>query len=211
MDNNKHFEQLAEIRSLMEKSSRFISLSGLSGILAGTYALIGAFIARKHIKNSENYLEFIEGYSSIYRTDLTDYQFFITLGFGVMALSLITGFILTRRRARDVQQKIWDKAAWRMLINMAIPMAAGGLFCAILLHHGYIGMVAPATLLFYGLALLNGSKYTLDTIRHLGIAEIALGLIAAFDIGNGLFYWAAGFGALHILYGARMWWKFERK
>ena len=127
-----------------------------------------------------------------------------------MIVSLLTGILLTMRRAKKNNQTIWDKSAKRMLINLAIPLAAGGMFCAILMYHGYIGMIASSTLLFYGLALINGSKYTLDAIRHLGIAEIILGLICAIDIGNGLFYWAIGFGVLHILYGARMWWKYER-
>ena len=104
-----------------------------------------------------------------------------------------------------------DKSALRMLINLAIPLAAGGAFCTILLYQGYIGMVAPATLIFYGLSLVNGSKYTLDTIRHLGIVEIIIGLVAAIDLGNGLFYWALGFGVMHIVYGTAMWWKYERK
>lgn len=211
MKNENHFEHLAEIRSLMERSSRFISLSGLSGVLAGTYALIGAYIARIHLKNSEYYLDFIQGYHGQYTNpDFDELGFFVVLGLIVMALSLITGLILTRNRARKNNQKMLDKSALRMLINMAIPLGTGGLFCGILLLKGYIGMIAPCTLIFYGLALVNGSKYTLDAIRHLGIAEILIGLLAAFDLGNGLFYWAIGFGILHIVYGARMWWKYER-
>lgn len=211
MEDKSHIEQLAEIRSLMERSSRFISLSGLSGILAGTYALIGAYFARLYITNSERYFDFIEGYSSQYiATSLNEFRVFILLGLAVMALSLSTGLILTMRRAKKTNQTIWDKSAKRMLINMMIPMATGGIFCTILLYHGYIGMVAPCTLIFYGLCLVNGSKYTLDTIRHLGIVEIILGLISAVDLGNGLFYWALGFGVMHIIYGTVMWWKYER-
>ncbi len=212
MKDKNHLDQLAEIRSLMERSTRFISLSGWSGIMAGIYALIGSYIARTHIQNSEEYLSFIDGYSSYYDSanHINELAFFVVLGGAVVTLSIITGVILTVNRAKKNNQTIWDKSAMRMLINMAIPLVAGGVFCAILMYHGYIGMVAPGTLLFYGLALLNGSKYTLDAIRHLGIAEIILGLIASFDIGNGLFYWAVGFGVLHILYGAFMWWKYEK-
>lgn len=212
MEDKSHLEHLAEIRSLMERSSRFISLSGLSGIMAGTYALIGAYIARLYIQNSESYLDFIHGYSTRYvATSWTEFKVFILLGIAVASLSIVTGFLLTMRRAKKNNQKMFDKSALRMLINLAIPLAAGGAFCAILLYQGYIGMVAPATLIFYGLSLVNGSKYTLDTIRHLGIIEIIIGLIAAIDLGNGLFYWALGFGAMHIIYGTAMWWKYERK
>ncbi|MFT7591691.1 MAG: hypothetical protein ACI9UJ_001620 [bacterium] len=212
MEDKSHFEHLAEIRSLMERSSRFLSLSGLSGIMAGTYALIGAYIARMYIKNSETYIEFIEGYSTRYVAhSIAEFKVFILLGLAVVALSVTTGFLLTMRRAKKNNQTIWDKAALRMLVNMAIPLVAGGIFCTIMMYHGYIGMVAPGTLIFYGLSLIHGSKYTLDTIRHLGIIEVIIGLISAFDIGNGLFYWALGFGVLHIIYGTVMWWKYERE
>jgi hypothetical protein len=212
MEENQHIEHLAEIRSLMEKSTRFISLSGLSGIMAGVYALAGAFIARDHIVNSESYQAFVEGYNGHYTDpNHSEIWFFVGLGIAVLILALGTGLILTLKKAKQNNQKLLDKVAVRMGVNMAIPLASGGVFCAVLLYNGYIGLVAPATLIFYGLSLINGSKYTLDAIRHLGLLELALGLIAAFDIGNGLFYWSIGFGVLHIVYGTAMWWKHERK
>ncbi len=45
----QHLQDLTEIRSMMERSSRFISLSGLSGISAGVFALIGAYLAYRRI------------------------------------------------------------------------------------------------------------------------------------------------------------------
>ena len=66
-------------------------------------------------------------------------------------------------------------------------------------------------LIFYGLALINSSKYTFFEIRYLGIAEIVLGLIASVFVSSGLILWAAGFGLLHIIYGIIMYYKYERK
>ena len=123
MEDKSHIEHLAEIRSLMERSSRFISLSGLSGIMAGTYALVGAYIARLYIKNSESYIEFIEGYSTRYvATSWTEFKVFILLGIAVAALSIATGFLLTMRRAKNNNQNMLDKSALRMLIHLAIPL-----------------------------------------------------------------------------------------
>jgi hypothetical protein len=96
------------------------------------------------------------------------------------------------------------------VINLAIPLAVGGIFCAILLYHGIVYLMAPAMLIFYGLALVNGSKYTLTDIRYLGLSEIVLGVFAAFFIGYGLLAWAIGFGVLHIVYGTLMYYKYER-
>ena len=223
-DEQQHLEDLSEIRSLMEKSSRFLSLSGLSGVFAGIYALIGAFLAFDYVGTLKTtmYYSFYGEISShrdylpndnssestIYYSDILLYFFLIA--FGVLFMSLITGFYFTRRKAKRKGLKLWDKIALRMVLNLAIPLIAGGLFCLVLIFHGIIGLVAPATLIFYGLALLNASKYTLNDIRYLGISEIILGLICSFYIGNGLLFWAIGFGVLHILYGAVMYFKYER-
>lgn len=93
---------------------------------------------------------------------------------------------------------------------MAIPLFAGGLFCFAMMLNGSAIMVSSVMLLFYGLALLNSSKYTMTDIRYLSYIEIALGLMAAFVPGYGLFFWALGFGVLHIIYGSIMWFKYDR-
>jgi predicted lysophospholipase L1 biosynthesis ABC-type transport system permease subunit len=42
---NQHLEDIAEIRAMMERSTRFLSLSGLSGVFAGTFGLIASGLA----------------------------------------------------------------------------------------------------------------------------------------------------------------------
>lgn len=197
---NPHEEQLqalSDIRSMMERSSRFISLSGLSGVFAGTFALIGAWAA----------------YHSLQTASYTQGEFytFFFLDAGLVLLaSFATGILLTIRNAKKKGQSIWDATVKRLLINLLIPLAAGGLFCLALLNQGIIEMIAPATLIFYGLALINASKYTLSDVRYLGFAEILLGLIAAFFLHAGLLFWALGFGLLHIVYGIGMYYRYER-
>jgi hypothetical protein len=203
-ESSEHLKNLQQIRSMMEKSSRFISLSGLSGIFAGLYALIGAGIAFWYLN--------MEGRSQYaYLNNKVDfYIFFFTDAAIVIILALTTGIYFTTRQANKKGQSIWDNTSKRLLINMSVPLAAGGIFCLALLYHEVVGLVAPATLIFYGLALLNASKYTLDDVRYLAFCEIALGLIATFCIGYGLFFWIIGFGVLHIVYGTMMYYKYER-
>ncbi len=202
----EHLQALTDIRSMMERSSRCISLSGLSGIFAGIFALIGAYLA---------YME-LGFYDINYRTicdediiELTIYFFEIAIV--VLISSLLVGTLLTVRNSKRKGLKVWDNSAKRLLVNLAIPLVAGGLFCLVLLFHGIIGLVAPVTLIFYGLALINASKYTFNDIRYLGLCEIVLGLLASYFIGYGLLFWAVGFGVLHIIYGALMYFKYERK
>jgi hypothetical protein len=204
-DQKEHLQALSDIRSMMERSSRFISLSGLSGVFAGVFALIGAYMGYDKLR------EFDYSYRTVNNDDIQDtIIYFVTIAAGVLIASVSVGVLLTVRNSRKKGIKIWDSTAKRLLINLMIPLATGGIFCMILLYQGHLWLVAPATLVFYGLSLINASKYTLNDIRYLGVCEIILGLLAAIFIGYGLFFWAAGFGLLHIIYGAAMYFKYER-
>ncbi|MBI5917251.1 MAG: hypothetical protein HY842_17920 [Bacteroidetes bacterium] len=196
----------------MERSSRFISLSGLSGVAAGVCALAGAAMVYLYLglplfsNQRLYYVEVLEqGRWGIHYA-----TFFLLDAAAVFVLALASGIFFTTRKARQKGQKIWDPMAQRMLVNLAIPLLAGGIFCIALYKTGNFGLVAPATLIFYGLALVNGGKYTFDDIRYLGLAEILLGIVGLFKPGYGLELWALGFGVLHILYGIIMFNKYER-
>ncbi len=213
MSHEDQLQQLKEIRSIMERSSRFISLSGLSGVFAGFFALAGAAAFYVYINTKLNY-----GYSDLVRATANDLDAFPTLvyfciadGTIVITLSLLFAIFFTTRKARHVGQKIWDSSAQRMVINLFIPLIAGGLYCLILLQQHRFGLIAPTTLIFYGLGLLNASKYTLDEIRWLGISEIILGLVGCYFIGYGVTLWSIGFGVLHIIYGLVMYVRYESK
>lgn len=208
MTEQQHLDTLSDIKRMMERSSRFISLSGLSGIFAGVAALIGAFLAYNWLH--EYYINWnTSGHFDMEAFDLLRIKL-IVLGFSVMAVALAGGLYFTWRRAKMNNLPVWDVTSRNVFINALIPMAAGGAFIAGLLFNNLETMVAPACLIFYGLALVNASKYTLTDIRYLGIAEIILGILNVFYLRRGLYFWAIGFGIMHILYGAIMWWKYER-
>lgn len=198
----QHLENLSEIRNLMERSSRFISLSGLSGVMAGIIALAGAGIAASRYG--------FDLFSADNWSNPDTMSFILLDGLIVLILSIGGGVYFTTRKAKKKGLSIWDASARRLVVNLALPLVAGGLFCLILMNDKQFHLVAPATLLFYGLALINASKYTLNDIRYLGIIEIILGLIAAIYTSNGLLFWMIGFGAMHIVYGVVMYYKYER-
>ncbi len=213
-ENLEHLEAIQDIRQMMKKSTRFLSLSGLSGVFAGIFALIGAYVA--HIILNQDFGEYVnnirEGdFTSMNNVIFSLYVKFIIIAIAVLAFSIVTAYYFSNRKAKKDGHHLFDHTAIRVLINLAIPLVAGGVFCLALLFHGAIVYIAPAMLLFYGLALINASKYTYDDIRYFGICEVVLGLINAFNLGNGLLYWSLGFGVLHIVYGAAMWYKYERK
>lgn len=206
-NQEEQLSALSDIRKIMDRSSRFISLSGLSGVFAGMIALAGAYLAHGELRNfaGGGY-----GYGVDGQMDLE--ANLLKIGISVLFVALLGGVLLTYRQSRKKHLPIWDKTAKNLLINLAIPLVAGGLFILALLivHPNSYGLVAPSCLLFYGLALINASKYTYTDIRFLGICELILGIIAMFYIGYGLYIWAIGFGVLHIVYGLLMYFKYER-
>lgn len=206
MEHKDHLENLAHIRSLMENSSRFISLSGLSGVAAGIWALLGAatiYIASGY--KLANYHTVPDRWMPI---DFLALE--IIVAASVLILALSTGYFFTARKARKSGDKVWTRAAIKMTINLSIPLFAGGAFCLALMYKGYWELLGPTTLIFYGLALINGGKYTLDDIRKLGFLEILLGLMSMVWIDYTLLFWALGFGVFHILYGVSMYLKYEK-
>jgi len=197
----------------MERSSRFISLSGLSGVAAGIFALIGAAAVYVYFDISpfdDNLVYYADVVAAKERWGIDYLTFFFLDAALVFIFAVAGGIFFTTRKAKQKGQKIWDKLTQKLLLNLLIPLAAGGIFCLALMKHGEFGLVAPATLVFYGLALVNGGKYTLSDIHYLGLSEIVLGLIALFYIGYGLEFWAIGFGILHIIYGTVMYFKYEK-
>ena len=212
MEPTNAASDLAHIRTLMDRSTRFISLSGLSGVFAGVVALAGAWVAQHHVAAYAALPGDALTYGTLRQGLLDNDGLLITLlldAVTVLVLALVGATWFTWRRSKRLGQELWDQAARRLMWNLLIPLAAGGLVCLALMYHGLPGLVAPATLVFYGLALLNASKYTLDEIRWLALSELVLGVIACYWIGAGLMFWALGFGVLHIVYGGLMWMRHE--
>ena len=203
--NQKHQEDLAHIRSMMERSSRFISLSGLSGVFAGLSALIGGLYVYQLFK--ANGLEYFNGEHKLYSINLV-FELIVT-GLIILAFAFTFGLLFTIRKSKKYNLPIWTSATKKMLFNLAIPLAVGGVFCLALLYHQIYVLIAPVTLLFYGLALINAEKYTFSDVKYLGYCQIILGCISLFYIGYGLVFWIIGFGILHILYGLVMFKKYK--
>ena len=187
---------LHEIKDMMNRSSRFVSLSGWSGIAAGICALAGAWMANRQIAESQNDASL---HTSLWVTALVTF-----------AAAFLFAFFFTFLRSNRSGVPVWGFTARRVMINVAIPMVVGAAMVWRMAEMDYFGLLAPACLIFYGLALINASKYTLSEIRYLGYLQLVLGLINLWMPDHGLYFWAAGFGVLHILYGLLVWNKYDR-
>ena len=217
MEEKEIQNELASIRNLMERSSKFISLSGLSGILAGVYALIGAALAYNilYIRTPEISHVPIDNsapvtglfYGGSYR--MLEWQL-IAIAFVVLLASVITGIVLSYRKAKRKGQPIWGKTSRSLAFYMATPLVTGGLLILVFIYRGHYSIVAPASLIFYGLSLVGASNFTFTDVKYLGLCDIILGLVTACLPGYGLLFWAIGFGVLHIVYGSIMYLKYDR-
>ncbi len=198
-----YIRDIAEIRSMMERSSKFLSLSGWAGIMAGIYGLAGAFIAWRYFNFNPDEIVYT-GSSSV------GLQKVIFLAVAVLVLALGTAVYDSFRKARKRNEKAWNATSKRLLISMIVPLTTGGILILILIGKGLIGLVAPLTLVFYGLALYSAGRFTFNEVRVLGLVEILLGLICAWFIEYSLLFWATGFGLAHIVYGLYMFYRYER-
>lgn len=212
-DQQQSLEELQHIKRMMERSSRFISLSGLSGVMAGLCALVGAWFAYDVINpsglSSFDARTYHRDYSLDTVKDYMGHRLF-TIAVATFISALVLAFIFTYLRSKKSGVPIWGTASRRLLVAVAIPMIAGGFYLLREIQVGNYGLIAPGSLIFYGLALVNAGKFTLGEIRFLGYSQIILGIINCWMLGYGLYFWAIGFGLMHIVYGIAMWYKYER-
>jgi predicted lysophospholipase L1 biosynthesis ABC-type transport system permease subunit len=205
----EQLQDLKEIRQMMERSTKFLSLSGLSGISAGVIALVASFIAWQ--MRPESVAEVVYD-GSQYKPLLNgDYIWsLVYLGLATIVLALAAGFFFTWRKAKKKQSPMWNKTSRRLLVSLCIPMVAGAFVIVSLLINEVYWIIPELTLVFYGLTLVNAAQHTYRDVFYLGISELAVGVIALFISGYSLLFWALGFGILHIIYGVSMHLKYER-
>ncbi|MGM0588677.1 MAG: hypothetical protein ACQETE_09705 [Bacteroidota bacterium] len=203
MDKTRDYTQdIAEIRSMMERSSKFASLSGWSGVLAGLYALIGAYVAYEVLQFNPQ-IVFVPISGSRLNT-------LLWLALTILVLAVSTAVILSYRKAQHRGERIWNATSGRMLTHLAVSLLSGGALLIVLLTHQMIGLLAPFSLIFYGLALHSASTYTLADVKYLGLMFVLLGLIGFYLVSYGLLLWAIGFGLIHMIYGSYIYFRYER-
>jgi hypothetical protein len=213
-EQQQSLQDILQIKQMMERSSRFISLSGLSGVAAGLCALVGAWFANGVVGANggpSSYREAI--YNGIGTESLQEFmghKLFQIAAFTFISAFLLS-FLFTYLRSKKTNIPLWGTTSKRLLINVAVPMIAGAIYLYKEMQFGNFGLIAPGCLIFYGLALVNASKYTLGEVRYLGYCQILVGIINCWFVGYGLYFWALGFGVLHIVYGVLMWYRYERQ
>jgi hypothetical protein len=196
MTHKENVKEFKESNAVPNRNSRFLSLKGLPGILVGIYALVGAFAVQQFVSNYQN----LDSAISLLPISYMEYLL-IGIVVLVMVISILSVFIYTFRKAKRSGEKLWDISSKRLLIRFSLPLFTGGAICVLLYQFGFIRLISSCMLIFYGLALLNTRKYTSRTISYVGIAHLIIGLVSTQFIDSGIYFWAIGFGCIHIIYG----------
>lgn len=195
---DKNLEDLKHIRSMMERSTKFLSVSGLAGIGAGIVAVIGAYVAKEILWRRISILG-----------DMTLDLFLVAVA--TIGLASFCGLYFSIQKAKKSNSKFWLPVTTQILKDFSVPMISGGLLCMAMVYHQSFVFIPATMLIFYGLALISAGSRTYRDIKLLGACQIILGILAAIFIRNGLLFWSLGFGGLHIIYGAVMYWRYDRK
>ncbi|MBZ0180498.1 MAG: hypothetical protein K8F36_14530 [Melioribacteraceae bacterium] len=201
-ENRDYIKDLAEIRSMMERSSKFLSLSGWAGIMAGLYALAGVYIAYNIFNFNPTSIS--SGSNSFELVNV------VILAIMILTLALVTAIFFSYKKAKGKGEDIWNPTSRRLLKSMLVPLLSGGILIILFLVNGFIELILPLSLIFYGLSLYNAGKFTIDEVKLLGFVQIGLGLLSSYFIEYGLIFWAIGFGVVHIIYGIYMHFRYER-
>lgn len=203
-------DALQDIRRIMNSSTRFLTLSGWSGIFAGCISLVAAIIAMNWLDGwVVKVNDPVEGFPSI-RYDFRLLERLVILALLTFILALVAAFLFTWKKANKEKKNLWNPAAQKMVFSLFLPVVAGGIFVIGLLFNGAWQMIVPACLVFYGLGLVSASRYTFTDVKYMGMANIILGAVSMFYPGYGLYFWALGFGVFHIIYGVMMFKKDEQ-
>jgi len=206
MDNKNIESEISDIRNMMEESTRFLSLSGGSGVVIGVICLLAAYFCNIILAEQPAFFT-LQG---LIPAEIKSADYLILIAITTILLSLISAVVMSRLQAKRKGQVFWNHTSRRLLVNIMVPLVAGGIFILIIFYLGYSGLVIPLMLLIYGNALLHASKYTVPQTRNLAFVEMGLGIMAVIWVTNALWFWALGFGLVHIIYGIFMHFEFEK-
>jgi hypothetical protein len=174
-------DHLSYIRRTMESSGRFTALSGLGGILLGVTGLVGTAVASRQPTQEAWVLTWLVA---------------ATVGLPLASWAVI-------RKAGRAGVPLFNGPGRKFLLGFVPALAAGGVLTAVLFRADLIELMPGVWLLLYGVGVLTAGTFSERILPLMGLSFMLLGIAALFSpMGWGDAYMAAGFGGLHILFGA---------
>lgn len=179
-------DNLQFIRETMEGATRFTAVSGLGEATVGATALVAAWIAAQQTSPA--------GWLLIWLLE------------AAVALVLTTGAFAWK--ARRAKISLDSQPGRRFALSLLPPLCAGAVLTAVLLRAGMFSSLPGVWLLLYGTGVVTGGAFSVRTVPVMGLGFMAAGAAALFaPAAWGDVMMAAGFGGLHIFFGAVIAWR----
>ena len=179
--HDRAMDNLRYIRETMELATAFTGISGWGEIAIGITALIASAIA---------------ALQSTFNAWLA-----VWIAEGLISL-LIAGWSMDRK-ARAIDMPLGSGPGRKAVFSLTPPMLAGGLLTVVLVQAGLTSAIPGVWLLLYGTGVITGGMHSVRVVPIMGICLMVLGALALFSppaFAN--WFMAAGFGGLHLVFGA---------
>ena len=174
-------DNLRYIRETMESASSFTAVSGWGEIVIGVTALAAAYAASRQTSTAA----------------------WLGVWLAEAGLSFAVASTATALKMRSARESLLSGPGRKFALSFAPPMVVGALLTAVLYRAGLVEALPGTWLALYGTAVMAGGAFSVRSVIAMGACFLALGAAALFaPAAWGDVLMAAGFGGLHIGFGA---------
>ena len=181
--HDRAMDNLRFIRETMERASSFTAVPGWGQIVIGATALVSAWVAAQQP---------------------TARLWLMTWAAEAFLSFLIAGWAM-RQKARAADVSLLSQPGRKLAVNFSPPIFVGALLTIALYRIGAVSLLPGMWLLLYGAGVVTGGAFSVKAVPVMGVCFMTLGAVALFSSpGWGNAFMAAGFGGLHIIFGAHI-------
>jgi hypothetical protein len=174
-------DDLRYIRATMEGAASFTALSGWGGAIIGLTAFAAAYLASRAPTPKS----------------------WMRVWLAEAVIGALIGVLMTVRKSRRARQALFGGPGRKFALTFATPLAAGAILTIPLYYGGFVTLLPGMWLLLYGTAFATAGAFSVSTVPVMGLSFMVVGTAAlAAPAGWGDPLMAAGFGALHVVFGA---------
>jgi hypothetical protein len=179
--SDRAMDNLRYIRETMERATPFTGISGWGEIAIGATAFIATAIAAQQAT--------FKAWFAVWVAD------------GLISI-LIAGWSMDRK-ARAVHMPLVSGSGRKVVFSLAPPLIAGALLTLVLARAGAQSAIPGMWLVLYGTGVITGGMFSVRAVPAMGVCFMLLGAVALFSpTAYANWFMAAGFGGLHVLFGA---------
>ncbi len=179
--HDRAMDNLRYIRETMERATPFTGISGRGEMAIGVTALLASVLAAKQ----------------------PAFKLWVAVWLAEALISLLIAGWSMDRKARSLQMPLFSGSGRKAVFSLAPPVIAGGLLTIVLMQAGMNSAIPGVWLLLYGTGVITGGMFSVRAVPAMGLCFMVLGALALFSPpAYANWFMAAGFGGLHLVFGA---------